>query len=172
MSSTDYISPAEAKASPQALFNVVMGKHIPGMPISWLKFWVFVCLSSDYEVPDYVWKVVEGEPTFTKELTPEYTEKMKKLIDNATALDVLRKKVRSESGQVSSVNDPAAAAAPKRFHSRSHHKKHHKKKASTFMWKTTKTSLIDLFRHANQKVHVEVMRLRRLRKSRKHHLRQ
>lgn len=93
----EYISPQEALDSPQALFNVVMGKHIPGVPISWLKFWVFVCIDTNYGVPDYVWKVVEGEPTYSKVLTPEYTEKMKKLIDNVKALDIERKKVRSES---------------------------------------------------------------------------
>lgn len=141
-----------------------MGKHIPGVPISWLKFWVFVCLDSDYEVPEYVWKVVDGESTYVNELTPEYTDKMKKLIDNATALDVVRKKVKSESGAVS-------ASRFHRHHSHSHHRKH-KKKAATFMWKTTKSSLINLFRHANERVHKEVMRLRRLKKSLKHHLRQ
>lgn len=164
MAENEVISPEEATSQPQALFNVVMGKHIPGVPISWLKFWVFVCLSSDYEVPEYVWKVVEGEATYTDELTPEYTEKMKKLIDNATALDTLRKKTRSESGQVSNSG---------RFHRHHRHHSHHRKhKKKAAMWKTTKASLISLFRSANLKVHNEIMRLRRLKKSRKHHLRQ
>jgi len=121
-----------------------MGKHIPGVPISWLKFWVFVCLNSDYEVPNYVWKVVEGDANYSDELTPEYTEKMKKLIDNATALDVQRKKVKSESGQVS------ASRFHRHHRAHSHHRKH---KNKTLMWKTTKTSLINLFRNANMRVH-------------------
>jgi len=166
MSKAEYISPAEAEAAPQALFNVVMGKHIPGVPISWLKFWVFVCLDSDYEVPDYIWKVTEGDATYTDELSPEYTEKMKKLIDNATALDVLRKKTKSESGQVS------ASRFHRHHRSHSHHRKHMKHKNKTFMWKTTQNSLFNLFRNANMRVHKEVMRLRRFKKSRKHHLRQ
>lgn len=106
--------------SPQALFNVVMGKHTPGVPINWLKFWVFICLESDYEVDPVVYMVMPGEPTYTDELTPAYTEKMKKLIANVKALDIERKKVSTESGAISS----------NRFnkkHHKSHHKKHHKK---------------------------------------------
>lgn len=139
-----------------------MGKHIPGVPISWLKFWVFVCLDTNYDTPEYVWKVVEGEPAYSKELTPEYTKKMTKLIDNVKALDVERKKVRSESGQVS-------ANRFSRRVRRSHHKKH-KKAKTTFTWKTTKHSLASIFALADQKVAKEAKRLRRLRKNKKHHL--
>lgn len=112
-----------------------MGKHIPGVPISWLRFWVFICLENDYEADEVVWRVMPGEPTYDDELSAAYKDKMKKLVDNVKALDILRKKVRSESGVVSA----------SRFNKKSHHKKHHKahhkkhrKQMKTTMWKTNK----------------------------------
>lgn len=48
-----------------------------------------------------VWKTVEGQSDYVDTLTPEYTDKMKKLTDNAIALDTLRKKVKGNSAVMS-----------------------------------------------------------------------
>jgi len=46
------------KEYPEALFNVVKGKHIPGVPMSWLRFWVYLC-SNGEEMKDEMWKATE-----------------------------------------------------------------------------------------------------------------
>jgi hypothetical protein len=67
-------------------------------------------------------------------LTPEYTEKMKKLIDNAIALETLRKKVKGNS----------AVMSKNRLSKR--HRKHRHHKA------TNKTTLKNMFAIANHKI--------------------
>lgn len=32
-----------------------MGKHLPGTPVNWLKFWVYLCKGADL-TEDSVWK--------------------------------------------------------------------------------------------------------------------
>ena len=77
-----YIQSEDIKKNPQALFNVVMGKHMIGTPISNLRFWVYVCKNGK-TVDDGIWKIVSSDSNYSDKITEEYTEKIAKLLANS-----------------------------------------------------------------------------------------
>ena len=62
------------------------GKYMIGQPISWLKFWVFICKAGQ-DVDDKVWTAVEGDAAYSDVLTDQYNTKMANLVKNALALE-------------------------------------------------------------------------------------
>jgi len=57
-----------------------MRRHLAGTPVSWLKFWVFMCKEGG-EIGDEEWKVVDGEPKFNDKLTDEYKKEREDLTE-------------------------------------------------------------------------------------------
>lgn len=65
---------------PEALYNFVMGKHLPTQPISWLKFALFICKEGG-TFPEQDYLIQPGEQGYSETLTDEYKEKMKKMVE-------------------------------------------------------------------------------------------
>ena len=68
---------------------MIKGKHIPGTPMSWLRFWVYLCTDGG-DVKESVWKATEktdpakvGNQTYVT----MFDEMMKKNIELAIKQD-------------------------------------------------------------------------------------
>lgn len=80
-----FINLEDVKEYPEALFNAVIGKHISGTPINWLRFWIYLC-SSGEEVDEAKWKA--NERTDPQKIGNEtylqiFDESMKKSVELA-----------------------------------------------------------------------------------------
>ena len=63
---------------PEALFNFVMGRHLPGQPISWLRFALFICKEGG-TFPENEYLLQPDEEGYSETVTDEYKEKIKKM---------------------------------------------------------------------------------------------
>lgn len=75
--SNKYITIEQITKYPEALYQFVMGRHPVGMPISWLRFMIYICQEGGtYDKNLYI--AQEGDKDYNAELTDDYKDKLTK----------------------------------------------------------------------------------------------
>jgi len=72
-----YIKVEDITKYPEALYQFIMGRHPIGMPISWLRFMVYIC-SAGGKYSEYIYMAQQGEKDYSEDLTDEYKTKLEK----------------------------------------------------------------------------------------------